>query len=194
MLRLARRLPLLLGLALLAVLAQAQQSGYFQSYPGGTTHAVYQISDAKLSNPIKLGFDVKPAAGDQLTVITTNEVTASRDELSGGVFEGMAAAQLAVSNPAVQALAGQQLQVGTTYVLPGGARFSAQESKKIAGAPVIAGFLTDPQKPGQRTRLALAQGEAALTLPFPPLIETETLTDGSYRTTFKLELVEFSRQ
>lgn len=192
-----RRLALILGLlvviALWGVWITAQTSGYFQRYPGGATHAVYQIVDQKLSNPLRLGFDVRPAAGDQLTVTTTNEITASRAELDVGVFEGVAAAQLAVNDPAVQALLGQQLQLGVTYVLPGGARFSTEQRTTIAGVPVIQGTLTDPQKPDQRTRLAFAEGEATLTLPFPPLIKTEKLQDGRYQAIFSQELVEFSR-
>jgi hypothetical protein len=193
-----RRVALILALLMLVVLlglwSSAQTNGYFQRYPGGTTHAVYQISDQKLSNPLQLRFDVKPATGDQLTVTTANEITASRTELEGGVFEGVAAAQLAVNDPGVQALLGQQLQLGVTYVLPGGAHFTTEQRTTIAGVSVIEGTLTDPQKPDQRTELAFAEGDSGLTLPFPPLIKTEKLQNGSYQATFSQELVEYSRQ
>jgi len=193
--RLVLILALLILIAALGIWSTAQTSGFFQRYPGGTAHAVYQIIDQKLTNPLKLGFDVQPASGDQLTVTTTNQITASRAELDGGgISEGVAAAQLAINDPAVQALMGQQLQMGTTYVLPGGARFSTDQATTIVGVPVIEGTLTDPQKPDQRTRLAFAEGDAALTLPFPPLIQTQKLQDGQYQTIFSLQLIEFSHQ
>lgn len=192
--RITMILALLMVVALWGLWSSAQTSGYFQRYPGGTTHAVYQINYQKLTNPLLLSFDVKAAAGDQLTVTTANEITASRTELEGGVFEGVAAVQLAVNDPGVQALLGQQLQLGVTYVLPGGARFSTEQRTTIAGVPVIAGTLTDPQKPDQRTQLAFAEGDSALTLPFPPLIKTEKLQNGSYQATFSQALVEYSRQ
>jgi hypothetical protein len=187
-------LALFIVIASLGIWSTAQTSGFFQRYPGGTTHAVYQINDPKLTNPLKVGFDVQPASGDQLTVTTTNQITASRAELDGGVAEGVAAAQLAVNDPGVQALMGQQLQIGINYVLPNGTRFSADQRATIVGLSVIEGTLTDPQKPDQRTQLAFADGDAALTLPFPPLIQTQKLQNGQYQTTFSLQLIEYTRQ
>lgn len=148
----------------------AQSGDYFRNYPGGFTETVYQIITEELESPITLSWRVEPAPDDQLTVTTTNSVTARREELALGVINGVAQAQLIVQDEAVQALLGQRLLPHTTYVLPGGASFTSAARETIAGVPALCGLLTDPQEPHRRTLLAITEDPS---VPFPPFIQLE---------------------
>lgn len=174
-----------------SLLAWAQASGYFQSYPGGYSKSVFRITQEGLNTPIVLSLEVVPAPGDRLSVKTTNELLGTRAELETKIFEGIARTQLEVNSEAVLALRGQTLLPYTTYLLPGGARFVTSDRDKIAGVEVIRGVLTDPKKPNRRTLLALTTDKS---LPFPPLLQVDEQRGLFFVTTFKLELTEFSKQ
>jgi len=150
----------------------AQTSDYFQSYPGGFTQAAYRITTEGLEIPITLRFQIEPAAGELLTVTTTNQVTARREDLEIGVSNGVAQAQLILQDEAVRSLLENKrnLQPQTLYILPGGARFTSAARETVAGVAVLCGTLTKPEKPNQRTFLAIAEEP---TLPFPPWIQQE---------------------
>jgi hypothetical protein len=162
----------LLLVASVALWALAQTSDYFQNYPGGLTQASYQITTEQLESPIWLRFQVEPAPNNRLTVITTNQVTARREELEIGVSNGVAQAQLITQDEAIRSLLENKrnLQPQTTYILPGGAHFRSVERETIAGVSVLCGLLTKPDKPNQRTVLAISEEP---TLPFPPAIQQE---------------------
>ena len=166
-----------IGIALLSVViglgALAQTGDYFQSYPGGLTDVTYEIETAELDGPIQLGWRVEPASGDQLTVVTTNRVTASRDALNTGVANGVAQAQLIIQdNDAIQALLENSgnLAPNQTFILPNGARFKAANRETIHGVSVICGLLTEPDKADERIMIAVSDDP---TLPFPPFIRQE---------------------
>jgi|FaiFalFF_MnMetaG_3_1042247.scaffolds.fasta_scaffold00301_15 hypothetical protein len=171
--------------------ALAQQGGFFQNYPGGTSKSVYRITQEKSNYPILLTMEIQPIAADTFTVKTTNEVTGTRTDLERGVLEGLARAQLEVNSESLTALRKflPDIQPNTAYVLPNGARFEAGERDKIAGVDVIRGVLTDPKKPNQRTVLALTLNKA---VPFPPLLQIDERRGLLWVTVFTLELLEFS--
>jgi hypothetical protein len=200
-----------LGLGLWAL---AQSGDYFQNYPGGFTEAIYQITTEQLEDPIELSWQVEPASDDKLTVTTSSVVTARREELELGVINGVAQAQLIIQGEAVRALLENRglLAPHTTFILPGGARFTAAARENIAGVPVLCGLLTEPDKPHQRTLLAITQN---LAVPFPPFIQLEEERPGgqitsslevctsllsliqsthSYEVLFRLELTHFERR
>lgn len=178
----------LLGIAAGAL---AQQGGFFQNYPGGTSKSVYKITQEKSTYPILLTMEIQPIASDTFTVKTTNEVTGTRTDLERGVLEGLARAQLEVNSESLIALRKflPDVQPNTVYVLPNGARFEAGERGKIAGVDVIRGVLTDPKKPNQRAVLALTLNKA---VPFPPLLQIDERRGLVFATVFTLELMEFS--
>lgn len=150
-----------------------QTGDYFQSYPGGRTEVTYEIETAELDGPIELGWRVEPASGDQLTVVTTNRVTASRDALSTGVANGVAQAQLIIQdNDAIQALLENSgnLAPNQTFILPNGSRFRAANRETIQGVSVVCGLLTEPEAEGERIMIAVSDDP---TLPFPPFIRQE---------------------
>ncbi len=171
--------------------AVAQQGGFFQNYPGGSSKSVYKITQEKSSYPILLTMEIQPIASDTFTVKTTNEVTGTRTDLERGILEGLARAQLEVNSESLTALRKfvADIQPHTVYVLPNGARFEAGERDKIAGVDVIRGVLTDPKKPNQRTILALTLNKA---VPFPPLLQIDERRGLLFVTVFTLELIEFS--
>lgn len=152
----------------------AQTGDYFRDYPGGITEATYRVTTGELASPIVLGWRVEPAPGGQLTVTTTNRVTAAPEDLETGVVGGVTRAQLVIQDEAVQALLenAESLRPRATFVLPGGARFVSAERETIQGVPVLCGMLTDPDRPDRRTFLAIS-GEPAL--PFPPYVQQEEL-------------------
>ncbi len=171
--------------------ALAQQGGFFQNYPGGSSKSVYKITQEKSNYPILLTMEIQPVSVDTFTVRTTNEVTGTRTDLERGVLEGLARAQLEVNSESLTALRKflADIQPNTVYVLPNGARFEAGERDKIAGVDVIRGVLTDPKKPNQRTLLALTLNKA---VPFPPLLQIDERRGLVFVTVFTLELIEFS--
>jgi hypothetical protein len=171
--------------------ALAQQGGFFQNYPGGTSKSAYRITQEKSNYPILLTMEIQPISADTFTVRTTNEVTGTRTDLERGVLEGLARAQLEVNSESLTAFRKflPDIQPNTAYVLPNGARFEAGERDKIAGVDVIRGVLTDPKKPNQRTVLALTLNKA---VPFPPLLQIDERRGLLWVTVFTLELLEFS--
>ncbi len=175
----------------IAVGALAQQGGFFQNYPGGTSKSVYRITQEKSAYPMLLTMEIQPIAGETFSVKTTNEVTGTRTDLERGVLEGLARAQLEVNSESLLALRKflPDIQPNTVYVLPNGARFAAGERDKIAGVDVIRGVLTDPKKPNQRTLVALTLNKA---VPFPPLLQIDERRGLAFVTVFTLELLEFS--
>lgn len=175
----------------LSLWGMAQQGGFFQNYPGGTSKSVYKITQEKAAYPILLTMEIQPVSADTLTVKTTNEVTGTRADLERGVLEGLARAQLEVNSESLTALRKflADIQPNTVYVLPNGARFEAGERDKIAGVDVIRGVLTDPKKPNQRTLLALTLNKA---VPFPPLLQIDERRGLLFVTVFTLELLEFA--
>ncbi len=158
----------------LGLIAWAQTRDYFQQYPGGFTHAAYEITTEELANPIIIQWQVEALEGDELRVITTNEVIAPREAFQLGVANGVAQTQLIIQDQAVQALLENRksLQPNASFILPGGARFTTTDREAIAGVPALCGLLTDPEKPDRRTLLAIAEES---TLPFPPWIRLERL-------------------
>ncbi|MCX8103183.1 MAG: hypothetical protein N3E42_01900 [Candidatus Bipolaricaulota bacterium] len=187
-----RRIPVLLVIfGAMGLWAVAQQGGFFQSYPGGTSKSVYKITQEKSAYPILLTMEIQPVAPDTFTVKTTNEVTGTRTDLERGVLEGLARAQLEVNSESLTALRKflADIQPNTTYILPNGARFEAGERDRIAGVDVIRGVLTDPKKPEQRTLLALTLNKA---VPFPPLLRIDERRGLLFVTVFTLELIEFA--
>ena len=173
-----RSIGIALGVLVVGLAAAAQTGDYFQSYPGGLTGVTYEIETAELDGPITLGWRVEPASGDQLTVVTTNRVTASRDALNTGVANGVAQAQLIIQqNEAVQALLENRgnLAPDQTFILPNGARFQAARRETIRGVSVICGLLTDPEADDERIMIGVA---ADPTLPFPPFIRQERREDS----------------
>ncbi len=150
----------------------AQTGDYFQTYPGGFTRAVYQIMTSDLRNPIVLSWQVEPASQEMLTVTTTNQVTARREDLPIGVTSGVAQAQLIIQDEAVRTLLENRKSLGPhlSFILPGGARFDTAARETIAGLSVLCGLLTDPKKPQRRTLLAITEDPTA---PFPPFIQLE---------------------
>jgi hypothetical protein len=205
----------LLTVASLGLWALAQTRDYFQNYPGGFTRAVYEITTEELENPITLGFQVEPTTGDLLTVTTTNRVTARREELEIGVTSGVAQAQLILQDEAVRTLLENRrnLRPQTSFILPGGARFTSAERETVAGVTVLCGLLLRPDKPGQRTLLAITEDPTA---PFPPWVQQEQErssggtpsslrvctslhpliqpTSRRFVVVFRLELTEFERR
>jgi len=208
-------------LGLMALLATAlglwvlaQSGDYFQSYPGGLTEAFYLIETQQLEDPIRLSWRIEPASDEKLAVTTSSMVTARREELELGVINGVAQAQLIIQDEAVRALLENRASLApyTTFILPGGARFTTAARENIAGVSAICGLLTVPEKPHQRTLLAITQN---LAVPFPPFIRLEeerpgeeapsplevctsllplTQSTRSYQVLFRLELTHFERR
>lgn len=181
----------LTGVMALGLWAWAQQGGFFQNYPGGSSKSVYTITQEKSHYPILLTLEIQPITPDTFTVKTTNEVTGTRTDLERGILEGLVRAQLEVNSESLTALRKflGEIQPNTVYVLPNGARFEAGERDKIAGVDVIRGVLTDPKKPNQRTVLALTLNTA---VPFPPLLQIDERRGLLLVRVFALELIEFS--
>lgn len=168
-----RSIGIALAVVVIGLVAAAQTGDYFQSYPGGRTDITYEIETSELDGPITLGWRVEPASGDQLTVVTTNRVTASRNALNTGVANGVAQAQIIIQqNEAVQALLenSDNLAPNQTFILPNGARFRAAERETIQGVSAICGLLTESDAEGERLMLGVADDP---TLPFPPFIRQE---------------------
>ena len=168
-----RSLAMALLMAVVGLAAFAQTGDYFQDYPGGRTEITYEVETAELDGPIELGWRVEPASGDQLTVVTTNRVTASREALNTGVASGVAQVSTVVQdNDAVQALLENSgnLAPNQTFILPGGARFRAASRETIQGVSVICGLLTEPDQEGERIMVGVSDDP---TLPFPPFIRQE---------------------
>lgn len=168
-----RSIGIALGIVVIGLAAFAQTGDYFQDYPGGRTDITYEIETAELDGPIRLGWRVEPAPGDQLTVVTTNRVTASRDALNTGVANGVAQAQLIIQdNDAVQALLENRgnLAPNQTFVLPNGARFRAANRETVQGISVICGLLTESDSDDERIMIGVSDNP---TLPFPPFIRQE---------------------
>jgi hypothetical protein len=162
----------------LGFIAWAQTRDYFQQYPGGFTRAAYEITTEELENPIQIQWQVEALDGDELRVITTNEVIAPREAFQLGVANGVAQAQLIIQDQAVQALLENRtsLQPNMSFILPGGARFTTTNREMISGVSALCGLLTDPEKPDRRTLLAISEES---TLPFPPWIRLEKLRSST---------------
>jgi hypothetical protein len=181
----------LVAMATVSLWTLAQSTGFFQNYPGGYSKSVFRIAQEGLQNPIILSMEVRTVDNDKLSVKSTNELLGSRKDLESKIFDGIARTQLEVNSEAINALRNQAILPNQTYLLPGGAKFISENRDTIAGIEVIRGILTDPKKQNRRTILALTTDKS---IPFPPLLQVDELRLLLYVTTYKLELIEYSRQ
>ena len=156
----------------------AQTSDYFLSYPGGFTEAHYRITTSDLANPIELGWVIEPVGENELSVTTTNRVTAERNDLELGVLNGIAQAQLIIQSESVRALLEnpRSLTPNSAFIVPGGAQFTTAERDTILGVEIICGVLTSQDDPDERTILGITEDP---TLPFPPFIRLEETSTES---------------
>ncbi len=180
---------------LLSVVAVAQND--LEDFPLGTTKMVYELTTDEPAEPQIIELIVIGYEDGRYRMSLYTEAIGFPEQLTvfGFLFQAatVEAGTSHVSYSPLQALIDRRdkLEAGQDYIVGADATFADVAVVEIASVHCLQGVLVDETSPEERMTVAFA-----LTFPVfvPPRIVVEELQeDGSWRQTFSLELVEYTR-
>jgi hypothetical protein len=176
----------------IAVLAQSD----LNSFPIGNTKMEYQITTEEMQNPQWLRLSIISRGDDDYTMSMNIEATGTADQLAGfgflftGAQMSYAGGESVTYSP-LQALIEQRshLSLNNDYILPGGGEFKDISNTEIAGVSCLQGVFVNPSEPNIKTTIAFGISEPMYMF---PLVQVEELRDGTWITSLKMELIEYT--
>lgn len=168
-----------------------------EDFPLGTTKMVYEVTTEDNPEPQILELTVLGYEDGRYRLSMYTEAVGQPDQLSvfGFMFQAAAvdAGSEEVTYGALSALMKRRdvLEAGQDYIVGAAATFTDVEVVEIATVHCLQGVLIDEDTPDERMTVAFA-----LTFPVfipPRLVVEEQQADGTWKTTFVLELKEYTR-